>query len=258
MLFLCSNMYQKENTFYLTILISSLVLLSLIAVFSLTALWLYRKRIGIQKELENRNLFKLENDRYRLADSLQKILLPIFNSMLPQLEVLRLPDNESRHSVAEIKSLLSRAKEQLIRLSSLLVPRQLEELGLVSALKNFAGIMQDTYHLPVHFSGSDVPRLTKEAELHIYRLAEELLDNIIVHAKATQAFLNISSSDRNITLLVSDDGIGLDIPYVKKSKKALGLRNILARAFVLDAEVFIESNDEGGTTYIIDIPIPSS
>lgn len=250
-------MYQKENTFYVTVLISSLVLLSLIAVFSFTALWLYRKRIATQKELENRNLFKLENDRHRLADSLQNILLPVFNLMLPELEALKLPDNESRSSVAEIKLLASRAVEQLTRLSSLLVPQQLEEVGLVSALRNFAGIMQDTYQLPVHFSGSDIPRLTKEAELHIYRLAEELLDNIIVHAKATQAFLNISSSDRNITLLVSDDGVGLDIPYVKKSKKALGLRNILARAFILDAEVFIESNNEGGTTYVIDIPIPN-
>ncbi|MBW7840875.1 MAG: hypothetical protein H3C36_14840 [Chitinophagaceae bacterium] len=251
-------MDQKENTFYFTILISSLVLLSLIAVFSLTALWLYRKRIATQKELENRNLFKLESDRQRLADSLQNILLPVFNLMLPELEALKLPDDESRSSVAEIKLLASRAVEQLTRLSSLLVPRQLEEVGPAAALKNFAGIIQDTYHLPVHFSGSDIPRLTKEAELHIYRLAEELLDNIIVHAKATQAFLNISSSERNITLLVSDDGIGLDLPYVKKSKKALGLRNILARAFVLDAEVFIESNNEGGTTYIIDIPIQNS
>lgn len=248
-------MYQKENALYITVLISSIVLLSFIVAFTFTILWYHRKRTQLQKELENRNLCKLENERRRVAGSLQKILSPLFDSIILEMEELKLRDSENSNTLMGIKKLASGAAEQLRNISSILVPQQLDEFGLMTALENFAGTIREAYQLPIYIEGHAIPRLPQEVEIHIYRMVEEVLDNIVIHAQATQAFLNISASDKRITLVVSDDGIGLDLLAVRKNRKALGLRNILARAFILDAEVFVESNEEGGTTYIIEIPI---
>lgn len=248
-------MYKKENALYVTILISSIVLFAFIVAFTLTILWYHRKRTSVQKELETRNLQKLEKERRRVAAGLQNILSPLFVTILIRLSELNPLDADDGQALSEIKIMAAGIMVQLQKLSSVLMPRQLEENGLMAALKDLAEAIQETYHLAVYIEDNAIPRLSPEKEIHIYRMVEEVLDNIISHAQASQAFLNISASDKNLTLVISDDGIGLDLKAIKKQGKALGLRNILARADVLDAEIFLEGNEGGGTTYIIEVPV---
>lgn len=248
-------MYKKENVLYITILISSIVLLAFIVGFTLTILWYHRKRTVVQKELETRNLHKLEKERRRVAASLENILSPLFATILIRLSELNPLDAENGQTLSEVKIMAAGITVQLQKLSSILIPRQLGENGLMAALKDLAEIIQETYHLAVYIEGNAIPRLSPEKEVHIYRIVEEVMDNIIIHAKASQAFLNISASDKNLTLVISDDGIGLDLTTIQKQGKALGLRNILARADVLDAEILLEGKEGGGTTYIIEIPV---
>lgn len=248
-------MDEKENTLRIAIVISSAVLFLFIAAFAWMIAWYYRKRKRVQNELEERNLNKIENERRRIANDLEKTILPIMRDIDTRLGLLKIFDVEGRESVRELKSLAAQAIGIVQQVSVILLPVNLEENGLISAFRDLASGIEKTYHLQVHVEGDFIPRLPIEAEVHIYRIAEEVLENIVEHAKATQAFLNISSSEKNLTLIISDDGKGLDLEKIQKENKALGLRNILVRTDLLGGEAFVEGKEGGGTTYLINIPI---
>ncbi|TXJ24911.1 MAG: hypothetical protein E6Q24_15295 [Chitinophagaceae bacterium] len=248
-------MDQKENTLRIVILISSVVLFAFLTTFAFTILWYYRKRITLQKELEKRNLDRLEQERHLIANNLQHLLSPLFNNILLRLDQLTVIEPKSNQLLSETKKLTSDSIAQLHELANILLPQRLATDGLVAALQDLSQANQAIYNLAVYIEGHDIPRLSPEKEIHIFRMAEEILQNTAIHAKASQVFLNISSSDKNLTLMISDDGIGLDLPTVQKQGAALGLRIILSHAELLEAEIFLDTKKGTGTTYLISIPL---
>jgi signal transduction histidine kinase len=248
-------MDQKENTLRFVILISCVVLFAFLATFAFTILWYYRKRVTLQKELEKRNLDRLEQERHRIANNLQHLLSPLFDNILLQLDQLTVTESKSNQLLSETRNLASASITQLRELAGILRPQRLASDGLAAALQDLCQAIQGIYNLAVYIEGDHIPRLSPEKETHIFRMAEEILQNTAIHAKASQVLLNFSFSDKNLTLMISDDGIGLDLPAVQKHGKALGLRIILSHAELLEAEILLDTKKGTGTTYLINIPL---
>ncbi len=250
-------MYSEEITFYYALLTSSIVLLAFMSLFLSMMIRYHRKRLAVQRDIEARSLAFFEQERERMTFDLHDALGPLITAIHIRLNLLNPPDNHSKSSIDQIKLLLSQTLDRIRDISGNLVPKSLEAEGLLVALKELSGTIQTEHGLPVNIQAiNPVPRLQKSRELHLYRVVEEILNNAARHAGATQVFIHISTSPdgKMLNLVLNDDGKGFDLNNVKK-KKGLGLRHIIARCELLEAEILWESNQETGTTYYINLPV---
>jgi signal transduction histidine kinase len=94
----------------------------------------------------------------------------------------------------------------------------------------------------------DLKQLDKSVELFLYRMSQELIQNIIKHANASQAVVELELRDDTMNIIVEDNGIGFE---VNSSYSGFGLQNLQFRVQALQGTLSIESAKEIGTTIII-------
>jgi two-component system, NarL family, sensor kinase len=102
--------------------------------------------------------------------------------------------------------------------------------------------------------GFDDNRLEYNIEINLYRIIQELISNILKHAKASEVSIQLLKKETYLNIVVEDNGIGFDVNQVK-NKKGMGLKNIESRVNSLGGEFNIDSGKGAGTTITINIPI---
>jgi signal transduction histidine kinase len=194
-----------------------------------------------------------EEERNRLArelhdDTIQAVIALKQRVQLAQKSV---KDQGGRQSLKELETLAEQTIENLRRLTRALRPIYLEDLGLVTALEMLARETSQNNQLAVDFQKTGQERrLSHEVELSLYRIAQELLNNVVKHAEATHADLKIAFGTSEINMEVIDNGSGFQVP---KSPTELapgghfGLLGIRERADLIGARLEIESTIGKGT-----------
>jgi signal transduction histidine kinase len=86
---------------------------------------------------------------------------------------------------------------------------------------------------------------------------QEIVNNIIKHAKATEVSIQMIKHEKELTLLVEDNGVGFNVEKTLGEFSGIGLKNIQSRVAFLNGEVFFDSTPGKGTTVTIEIPIAS-
>ncbi len=194
-----------------------------------------------------------EEERMRLArelhdDTIQAVIALKQRVQLAQKTV---KDPTSRQSLKELETLSEQTVENLRRLTRALRPIYLEDLGLVTALEMLAREISQGNNLIVDFSKTGQERrLSHEAELSLYRIAQEALNNVIKHAKADKAELMIAFNSSTIQMEISDNGKGFvasKSPTEFAPKGHFGLLGIHERADLIGARLEIESALGQGT-----------
>jgi two-component system, NarL family, sensor histidine kinase UhpB len=97
-----------------------------------------------------------------------------------------------------------------------------------------------------------LPSMSPETELVIYRVAQESLTNAVRHAQASKITLSLTAVDDHITLLVRDDGRGIDAP---PSDDTAGVSGMRERALLIGAQLRIRSHHGAGTEVQLDVPL---
>jgi signal transduction histidine kinase len=97
--------------------------------------------------------------------------------------------------------------------------------------------------------------LDKESNLHIYRILQETLNNIVKHANATTVFVVIKKNVKTINIIVNDNGKGFNFIETKAKNKSLGMKTILERSKIINSKLWIDSNLGKGTIVKLVIPI---
>ena len=98
-------------------------------------------------------------------------------------------------------------------------------------------------------------RFDKDLELNLYRCGQELVNNTVKHAKASEILVQVIKHEQSIVLMVEDDGIGFDQDEKNMDNYGIGLTNIETRVRTLDGEFIIESLEKKGTTVSIEVPL---
>ncbi len=98
-------------------------------------------------------------------------------------------------------------------------------------------------------------RLENSLELTIFRIIQELITNVIKHANATEVTIHITNHEDSLNIMVEDNGKGFSPSQVTKTNKGMGISSIDKRVEHLNGTMTIESENNQGTTIIIDIPI---
>jgi signal transduction histidine kinase len=134
-------------------------------------------------------------------------------------------------------------------------PPVLEEEGLVAALQARLQAVEGRSGLKTELKVGLDDRLPLEIEEGLYRIAQEALNNALKHAQATKiaVYLQYAHQDELVTLEIVDDGVGFD-PTTVKQQGGLGLSMMKERAMELDGEMTVESQPQGGTRILVEVP----
>jgi two-component system sensor histidine kinase UhpB len=188
-----------------------------------------------------------EGERQRIAQELHDEIGQILTVVLLGLKRMldRAPDELS--TAAELtRGSLDEAR----RVARRLRPGVLEDLGLVSALSALATDFAQASDVPVTRKlDQRLPELSRDAELVLYRIAQEGLPNVARHADATRVELALTRQPNGVLLRIADDGRGRG-----GAAEGAGIRGMRERAILIGAALQIEARSGGGTDVRLLVP----
>lgn len=216
---------------------------------------LIRLKLAQQKEILNAVLMAQERERERIGEGLHNGVGQLLYAVKIRNEMLEATNDSMKRQLKEINRMLDEAIAETRSISFQLVPGVLKEFGLEAALKSlFERMVKPGLQLSVTTSGLK-KRLPENHEVSIYRIVQELVNNIIKHSKATSASLDITQHGEKIRLKIEDNGTGFDEKQASLMHKGIGLQSVKNRVKLLNTEMSIISAPSKGTKIIIDIPL---
>lgn len=191
-----------------------------------------------------------EQERKRIAEDLHDSLGHLLSATKMNLQTF--PENQ-KHLMENPLQLLDQASLEIRNITFNLMPRTLEEEGLVPALHELATKTANSgIEISLQVHGMENLVLEKQAQFNIYRIIQEAVNNILKHAKASEITVQLIHRDKQLTIMVEDNGSGFDPELLKK--KGRGLTNIMTRSAWLNGTTSIDSGPGRGTTIVIEIP----
>jgi signal transduction histidine kinase/ligand-binding sensor domain-containing protein len=250
------------RTWWFLLTCTGLCSLIIYAIYRRRVLGLERAR-RLQEDFSRRLINANEAERRRVAgelhDSIGQSLAIIKNRVVLSAESVT--DEKVRRQLELITAQATQTIGEVREISYALRPYLLDNLGLTKAVESLLDKITETSKLTIESELDDVDNVFDgEAEMSIYRIIQESLSNIMKHAEASEAQVFIKKSERNLTVLISDDGKGFDLNRVEsrdRGEGGFGLLGISERVKMLGGTQEIESKIGGGTTVLIKIPVPS-
>jgi two-component system, NarL family, sensor histidine kinase UhpB len=210
-----------------------------------------------RRESGSRALAAQEAERSRIARGLHDEVGQVLTAVLLELDALApsLP-RDRQDELTETKTTVRRALEEVRRIARELRPEMLEELGLVSALTELSSAFSRRTGLRVERDfDQTLPPLSEEAELALYRVAQESLTNVVRHADATRASMTLERGPDSVVLRVRDDGRGF--ANGRPPERQGGIRGMRERALLVGGALAVEAAPAGGVEVRFEVPAAS-
>ncbi len=224
---------------------------------------LHQERVQrLQQEAEvkaiNAMMDGQEQERHRIAEALHSSLGSLLSAIKMHFHSLTDHWVPSQAPLAEKTGrLIEEACRSNRQIAHELLPPVLMRLGLEAAIRQLAEKTQGPDLLvETHVFGLD-RRLPEKMALTIYRAVDELLNNIMKHARATRVAIQLTEHDDSLNILVEDNGRGFEY-NPEQGNYGLGLTNLRSRVRHLGGSLHIDSRPGQGTTVIIDLPLPQA
>jgi len=204
-----------------------------------------------------------EDERKRLArelhdDTSQQILLLTHgvDNLASKAEGY-LPQ-ELRDEMGKLYELSEQTYHGVRHYAQALRPRILDDLGLVSALRWLAEEIGRFSGVDIEVNSGDLPQLSPETQLVLFRIAQEALNNVHRHSGASKASIALECLESEITVRIVDNGKGFKPPrqlsdFARRGR--LGLTGMTERARLIGGEVEVSSEEGKGTTIVVRAPI---
>ncbi|HZY37812.1 MAG TPA: ATP-binding protein [Mucilaginibacter sp.] len=183
-------------------------------------------------------------------------LMSLTSQTLQSIEL----DNETkaRQKIDESIGLTVRSIKELRLLGRLLEGDRLMAGGLVDAIRQLVGWMErsERYNI-IYTAGDEIPANgNADKDLIIFRISQEIFNNIAKHAAATQIIVDLDYGEGMLKLRISDNGVGFAADEASPGSHGMGLHNIRKRAGIIGGETNINSDQGKGTQIIISVPYP--
>jgi two-component system, NarL family, sensor histidine kinase UhpB len=211
-----------------------------------------------RRESSRRVLAAQEAERRRIASGLHDEVGQVLTGILLQLDALTAAGDDTRRvKVEEAKQSIRQALEEVRRIAQELRPELLEHLGLVSALTELSRTFTQASGVEVERRfAPDLPGLSDEAELAIYRVAQESLTNVARHADASRVELALEPGASSVVLRVVDDGGGMKAASAQDGRG--GLRGMRERAVLVGGALAVKDGHSGGVEVRLEVPAEAS
>jgi PAS domain S-box-containing protein len=211
---------------------------------------LEREAIRLQEEHQRTimtTVFRTqENERKRISEALHDSVSQLLYGIKLKLQDYKRSDKDGK-VYAELNTLIEQAVEETRDISFELAPSILTDFGLPISLEEMAKrLNSDKLTIRTKISGMN-KRFDLNKELNIFRIIQELVNNAIKHAKATELKIELNCKNNILDITVSDNGIGFDTASML-SASGSGLHSIKNRLDLFDGSMNIQSTDGSGTT----------
>ncbi len=205
---------------------------------------LAKKLVVQQQQFLNAFLQGQEEERSRIGRELHDNI----GSKISQLK----RTFESKFSDQLLESSFDAICENVRDLAHHITPAEISLVGLPAAIQDLTETVEKTENFQIHFSSYGFPEeLDDHTATHIFRIVQELLQNVVKHAKASLVTIQLFGHEKSVALSFEDDGIGLP----KKGKpNGLGLQNIQHRVAQMKGEFLLDSKKGENTSVLVIIP----
>lgn len=247
-----------------SLLVIGLVVLILIG---LTSYFLYNRRrlkhkAHIASELANQEKIRFraiieaeENERSRIAQDLHDGLGQMLAASRMHVSVLKSAVSEEETPYAEkALEILNEAYQEVRNISHNMMPNALVRLGLIPAIKELVENINAANVLTIDFSTNVDRPLGKSMDITIYRIVQEIINNMMKHAKADHIVMEISRTNDNLNISIRDNGVGFDTSIINESK-GLGWKGIYSRVSMLNGTIKLDSVLKEGTYIYINLKL---
>jgi PAS domain S-box-containing protein len=206
-----------------------------------------------QREITAAVLTAQENERASIGRELHDNLNQLLSTAKLYIEMSKRDDENRQMYLEKSSEYIITVIEEIRRISKTLASPGFHLLGLFDNIKILIDDLSVADPIKIEFSAEGVKEkhLNKRMQLDIFRIVQEQLNNILKHAKATRAFINLTKMGNEIILLISDNGQGYDI---LKENQGVGIINIKSRVDIYHGRVTIAS--ESGKGYELKVVLP--
>ena len=167
-------------------------------------------------------------------------------------------NSEARGSIVQVEEMFDGAIEEIKNISDNLMPSILKEFGAETALEYLCQTISQTSGLEIIFDSVPLKfKFDDKISTYLYRISQEALNNIVKHAEASRANLQLVELENFIELVVEDNGKGFNFGQDFRSI-GNGIYNMRERTRILGGTFELISNDGSGTKIIVKIPIYES
>ncbi|MCE7955813.1 MAG: hypothetical protein DYH00_09135 [Bacteroidetes bacterium CHB6] len=248
-----------------------LILMTITMSAGLLFFWYYRQKTNLeQKQLALENQLLQEQTHSKIQEQRLEISRELHDSLGSQLTFIKSVSDSllnaseksnnnlnarintlsefSENSIAELKNTIWALNSQQLNLSEL----KLKMLNFISSASEAKESMQ--FHFLFNI-GRDYQLSSRQA-INLFRVFQEILNNTIKYAEAKDVFIDISQIEKNLTIKISDNGIGFNFEEAKK--KSFGLTNIQNRIEELKGKFSVETSEGNGTTYLIKLELDNN
>lgn len=246
--------------YVIVLLLSTCVLLLM---FSSLRLAQYRRRIrrrtkamnpdgSYEKELLRSRLEVQEHALQHVSTEINDNIGQVLSGVQLKLASLSgsLSEQGEARTFSEVVSGMGKSIHDLRKLGQLIDPLMIQKIGLPDAIEKELALVALNYNLQCTFTFSeDLPSLNQEQDILLFRIVQESITNVCRHAAATGINIHISYTAPVLSLMISDNGRGMDLKA--SLAKGSGLRQIEERIKLLNGGLDIITQEGDGTTLIL-------
>ncbi len=265
-------MSAKNQEIYVIILIAIALALLLVG-FIVTMLFLYQRRQHRQEQQLTRMKDQYQQELLRsqleiqettfktIAQELHDNIGQVLSVVKLSLSILPLSrEHEAYESVQNSRQMLNKVIADMGDLTRSLHTDRITQIGLVEAIRFDLDSLRRTGLLQVELSveGDEHP-LEDQRSIFLFRMFQEMLNNILKHSKASRVNISIIYTiDNKFVLKVEDNGVGFDVHKKQtqaSSSSGIGLKSMTSRASLIGAQISVRSQPGKGTTIQVELPL---
>jgi signal transduction histidine kinase len=156
--------------------------------------------------------------------------------------------------IHELTGVLDEACTEVRTISHTIMPKALQEKGLLAAIEDM--LYKSLHHTSIEYDlqhfRMENKRFQERVELSMYRICQELMNNVIKHSKGTQVSVQLLLNKQSLVMIVEDNGIGMSSVH---SSDGIGLMNIQSRVHTINGEAMFEAGPEQGLVVTVRVPV---
>ncbi len=203
--------------------------------------------IKAKQDFSRKLIESIDNERRSIARDLHDGLA---QNLLALKSQLKNSINQSKNM--NISVLITDSLTEIRNITRGMHPQQLETLGLATAIKSNARALLSTSRLKFTLDISDIETTLKsEAELHIFRIYQESINNTIKHSQATRISIKLNQKSGVLLLEICDNGIG----FTQNDLEGIGIKSMHERAALINSQLTITKLGSGGTKILLKVPL---
>lgn len=196
-----------------------------------------------------------EKERLRIAQELHDGLGQLLSAA--RLNVASLEDSIAAEDLPDwTRSLkiIDEACTEVRNISHNMMPSTLVRLGLIPTIRELIYNINSSKGLKINFTTNTEDSFGQSLDITIYRVVQEILNNMLKHAQATEIDIIIEKNESNLKIVIKDNGVGFDTQNISNSK-GMGWKNIFSRVGMLGGTVRVESELGKGIVVFVDLKI---